>query len=288
MTSLRRWGVMAPLALITLAPWSADAGDRLLATGGVMQVEGAAGGGLAPWALIAGLGTRDQIGGAAFCTRVEPSDFSLLTCGAAAGFYDRVELSFAEQTFDLGTTVPGEEITQRIVGLKIRVLGDAIFDQDSWAPQIAIGAQFKHNEDFDFVPQLLGAHDDSDIDLYIAATKVWLAGLGGRTTLLNGALRATRGNQLGLLGFGGDRRDSYSLVPELSAAVFVHDHVVLGAEYRVKPDNLGVFREEDFWDAFLAVIPTKRVSVTVAYVDLGDIADKPSQRGWYLSLQASY
>ena len=35
---------------------------KLLLTGGVTQVEGAAGGGLAPWAVIGGQGTRDQVG----------------------------------------------------------------------------------------------------------------------------------------------------------------------------------------------------------------------------------
>ena len=38
------------------------AGDRLIATSGVSQIEGAAGGGLVPWAVIAGYGTRDQFG----------------------------------------------------------------------------------------------------------------------------------------------------------------------------------------------------------------------------------
>lgn len=36
---------------------------KLLATGGVSQVEGAGGGGLSTWALITGYGTRDAVGG---------------------------------------------------------------------------------------------------------------------------------------------------------------------------------------------------------------------------------
>ena len=35
---------------------------KLTATGGVSQVEGAGGGGLTPWALITGYGTRDSYG----------------------------------------------------------------------------------------------------------------------------------------------------------------------------------------------------------------------------------
>jgi len=264
------------------------AGDRLLATGGVTQIEGAAGGGLTPWALIAGLGTRDQIGASGFCTSVEPDDFKLTSCGVSIGIRDRVELSYARQEFALGTTVPDESIRQDVFGIKVKVFGDAVFAQDSPWPQIAIGAQYKDNKDFAFVPTLLGARDGSDIDYYVAATKIWLAGIGGRTTLLNGTLRATRANQLGILGFGGDRKGAYSAQPELSTAMFVTDHIVVGAEYRMKPDNLSVFREDDYWDAFVAFIPFKNVSLTIAHADLGNIADKDRQRGWYASLQASF
>lgn len=267
---------------------TAAAGDRLLATGGVMQVEGAAGGGVVPWAFIAGLGTRDQFGVSAFCTRVEPEDFDLRSCGIALGMFDRVEVSFAQQKFDLGTTVPGFDIEQRIAGLKVRVFGDAVFAENPWLPQLAVGALFKKNQDYDFIPKALGAREDSGVDYYVAATKVWLAGVAGRTTLLNATLRATQANQFGILGFGGDREDGYSLMPEVSGALFLGDHWVAGAEYRAKPDNLSVFKEEDCWDVFVAWIPVKYASLTLAHADLGNIADKPDQKGWYLSLQGSF
>lgn len=277
--------VLPPLLAASAAE---AAGDRLLATGGVMQLEGAAGGGIVPWALIAGLGTRDQVGVSGFCTQVEPDDFRLTSCGLGVGVFDRVELSFARQKFDLGTTVPGESIRQDIFSAKYKLLGDAVYDQDSWIPQVAIGLQYKRNRDYDFVPALLGAKDDAGIDYYVSATKVYLAGPLGRTWLLNATLRATKGNQLGILGFGGDRDDGYQFEPEVSAAVFLHDHLVLGAEYRAKPDNLSVFKEDDFWDGFVAWIPHKSVSLTLAYADLGNIADKADQRGLYASLQLSY
>ena len=279
----------AILASLMLGAAAAQAGgDRLLATGGVMQVEGSAGGGLTPWALIAGLGTDEQIGGSAFCTQVQPQKFSLRACGLAVGIRDRVEISFAAQRFDLDEIIAGESIGQKVFGVKVRLFGDAVFDQDRWLPQIAIGAQYKKNDDFDFVPALLGARDDADTDLYLAATKVWLAGPFSRTWLINGTLRATRGNQLGILGFGGDQRDSRSVNAELSAVVFLSDDVVAGVEYRQKPDNLGSFREDDYADVFAAWFPVKNFSVTAAYADLGQIAMMTGQRGWYLSLQGSF
>jgi len=261
--------------------------DRLLATGGVMQVEGSAGGGLVPWALIAGLGTDEQIGGSAWCTNVRPQKFELRSCGLAVGFHDRVELSFASQRFDLDEIIPGQSISQKVFGAKFRLLGDAVYDQDRWYPQVSIGLHHKKNDDFAFVPALLGAREDSDTDFYVAATKVYLAGPFSRTWLLNATVRATRGNQMGLLGFGGDRKESRSLNGEFSAAMFVTDTFVAGAEYRQKPDNLSSFREGDGWDLFTAWFPSKHLSVTAAYADLGRIAMMSGQHGWYLSLQGS-
>ena len=79
-------------------PWFKS--GRLLATTGVNQVEGAGGGGLVPWAVITGYGTRDAIGGNVHGTVVRTGNYMLSTVGAAAGLYDRVELSYARQWFD--------------------------------------------------------------------------------------------------------------------------------------------------------------------------------------------
>jgi hypothetical protein len=267
---------------------ASHAGNRLLATGGVAQVEGSAGGGLTPWALIAGLGTDHQTGASAFCTAVSPQAFELSSCGLAVGYHDRVELSFARQRFDLDKVLPDTAIYQSVVGAKVKLRGDAVFDQDRWYPQLAAGLQYKKNSSFDFVPALLGARDDSDIDYYLAATKVFLAGPFSRTWLVNATLRATRANQMGLLGFGGDRNDGRKLVGEGSVAAFLSDSVVLGSEYRQKPDNLRSFHEDDYWDVFSAWFPTKNVSLTAAYADLGRIAMKDDQHGWYLSMQGLF
>lgn len=43
---------------------------KLLATGGVSELEGAGGGGLTPWALISGYGTRDSYGANLHATTV--------------------------------------------------------------------------------------------------------------------------------------------------------------------------------------------------------------------------
>ena len=274
--------------LIAAGIGSAAGQGRILATGGVTQLEGAAGAGLVPWALIAGYGTRDEIGVTASATYVDVDDFRLRVASAAVGIDDRVEVSFARQRFGLGSTVPGRSIEQDVAGLKVRVIGDAVFDQDRWLPQVAVGAQYKHNRDFDFVPRALGARRASGLDLYVAATKLFLGGLAGRNVLVNGTVRATKANQLGLLGFGGDLNERYRIVFEGSAALFVTDRVGIGYEYRQKPNNLSAFREQAYHDLFVAWLPSKRIALTAAFVQLGRVADKPDQKGVYLSAQASF
>lgn len=264
------------------------AGGRLAATGGVSEVEGAAGGGIVPWALIAGSGTRDEIGASAFVTNLAIDNFHLRARGVAVGLYDKVELSYAEQKLGLGSTVPGKSIEQEIVGAKWRVAGDAVFEPDRWLPQIAVGLQYKRNRDFDLVPKALGAKRASGTDFYAAATKLHFAALAGRNVLWNTTLRATKANQMGLLGFGGDLNDRYQLRFEGSAGVFLNDAVVLGIEYRAKPNNLSVFREEPFKDVFVAYVPNKHVAVTAAAAQLGQIANRRNEQGAYLSLQISY
>lgn len=262
--------------------------SRLPGTGGVQQVEGAAGGGLVPWALVAGLGSDQAIGASAFLTRVDTGDYVLDSFGLAVGMFDRLEISAARLELDIGAVLPGESLRLEVWGAKLRLLGDAVYDQDRWWPQLAAGVQYKSARDYAGVPALLGARRGSDVDWYLAATKLYLGGVLGRNLLLNATARRSRANQLGLLGFGGDLGDRAVWRPEASAALFLHETLAVGAEYRWKPDQLGAFREQAFRDVFVAWIPQRHVSATAAWVDLGEVAGLRGQRGWYLSLQLAF
>ena len=276
------------LASLAAAPAAARDG-RLLATGGAIQVEGAAGGGIVPWAVLAGYGTRDEDGGTAFYTRVDTGDYALDAYGAAYTFRNRLELSVARQRFDLGElqrrlSLPWDALEQDIYGAKLRLGGDLVYTR---MPQLSLGVQHKRLRD-GTLPLALGAGDDRGTDVYLSASKLFLAGPGGRQLLLSGTLRSTAANQLGLLGHGGDRKGGRSLVFEGSAALVLDPSWVVGLEYRQKPDNLGFAREDDWMDAFVGWFPNKHVAVVAAWADLGGIATLDGQRGAYLSLQLSY
>jgi hypothetical protein len=162
------------------------------------------------------------------------------------------------------------------------VLGDAVYDQDTWMPQVALGVQFK-KADRGAVIGLLGGRDDQGVDWYLAATKVLL----NESVVLNGTVRATKANQTGLLGFGGPDSNSYHDEFEGSAGVLLSKRLLVGAEYRSKPDNLGL-KEDDWWDVFAAYAVSKNLSITAGYANLGEIATFGGQHGLYLSLQAGF
>ncbi|MGE5452368.1 MAG: DUF3034 family protein [Acidobacteriota bacterium] len=280
-----------------MAVWgaTAHAGDRLLGTGGVNTLEGAAGGGLVPWATITGTGSANQIGGTAYATRVQmPSQYRLDVVGSSVGWYDKVELSLAKWSFGLADVQPGKSIEMKVLGGKVKLLGDAVYDQDVWMPQISVGAQYKINEDEDLVKSL-GAKSSRGLDLYATATKLWLGAAAGRNVIGTFTSRLTKANQFGLLGFGGPARSTHLIKFEGSLGVMLRDDLVLGAEFRNKPNNLSMgdaatdgLREESAKDVFLAWFPCRGGSVTAAWTSLGNIVGKSAQNGWYLSGQLNY
>lgn len=277
------------LAGTVLWPLLSSAGDRLVATGAVSTIEGTAGGGLVPMAVLSSYATRNESGLAAFASFATTGDYDLSVAGVSYNWHNRLEVSLARQRLDLETLgpllgMPDAVIRQNVVGAKLRLTGNLIYTR--W-PQISFGAQYKHNLDFT-IPQVAGAEDDDGVDYYVSATKLYLAGLFDRNLLLNATLRATRANQTGLVGFGGDLNDDYELQLETSAGLFLNQHWIVGFEYRQKPDNLSFASEGDWKDLFVAWFPSKHVAVTGAWIDLGDVATLKNQSGWYLSLQASF
>lgn len=301
---------IVPLAFATvpvLAQSSTHSG-KLLLTGGVSSIDGAAGGGLTPWAVTGGYGTTREFGGSAFATRVKTQDYALTDYGIAVAYDDRVELSLAHQDFDTGPVggalagVLGDpsfndlKLKQDIVGLKVRVAGDAVLDSDGWMPQIAVGLQYKkaHPGPLADVLTAFGAKD-SGTDVYVSATKLFL----GQGVLVNLTLRATKANQNGLLGFGATDHDSYRVQPEVSLAYLFSKRIAAGIEYRSKPDNFrdntalgaGALKEDDWADVFVAWAPCKNFSLTAAYVDLGKIVPgvvTRRQTGAYVSAQIAF
>ncbi len=265
------------LPLLFLSPLvNADSGSRLIASGGIAGFEGTAGGGITPWAFIGGYTSKEEISYSANVQYLSLNDYSLTTAGAGISLFDRVEISIQRQRLDISagltsnvfalltegavTNANSTTIDQDIVGAKVKLFGDGVFTQNSWAPQIALGAQYKKNRDVDSslslpdgtvplpeigVPLLLGAKDDSGTDIYLSATKLWLGIPSGYNLLTNLTARYTKANVFGLLGFGAEGNDNAKVEWEGSVAVLVSPTTAIGTEFRTQTNRLGGLAEED-------------------------------------------
>lgn len=267
--------------------WSVAAGaadGRLRGSGGLISIDGAAGGGLVPWATIAGHNERGQWDLLASASVVDTGDFDLRSGAVALGWGNRAELSLARLSLGLDELVargafPDTRLDTDIIGAKLRLGGDLIY---GWAPQFAAGLQWRRSRDAELVA-MSSAEDDRGVDVYLSASKLWIDGLAGRRTLASLTLRSTSAHQLGLAGFS-DRR---SLVLEGSFAVFVHPDWLVGVEYRGKPDRLELASEDDWADLFVAWLPTRHWQLALGHVDLGTIGGLSGQRGYYLGFTGS-
>ncbi len=259
-----------------------------LAHAAVTEVEGAAGGGIVPWALLA-----PSTPTASF-TYVNTGDYSLTSLGVSGTVFKRLELSYARQAFNTESVGLGT-INVDTFGAKVKLL-----DMSAMLPQVAVGVMYKVNEDRS---KLVAGHvpfrNDTGVDTYVAATKVLK--VAGKNVLVDATVRMTKANQLGILGFGatgaGNSND-YSANFEGSAGLFVTAHTIVGAEYRMKPNNFAGsgLKENNWWDVFFAYIPNPHFSITAAYANLGDIVQPvcnggkcgAREKGLYLQVQANY
>jgi hypothetical protein len=221
-------------------------------------------------------------------------------------------------------TPSGTDIEMDIYGAKLRLFGDAVFAQDSWLPQVAVGVQHKRNRDFGSgvmvpylgdvgIPALLGAHVMPTAPTTTSRQPRSFLGVpAGRNLILNGTLRATKANAFGLLGFGrevinpldGERLDgsnSYRLEYEARPRLFLTpDRLLLEPNTEPSPIGCPISRswacwarpiwrkEDDVYDFFLAWLPSKNVAVTAAWVHLGNLPFQSNSNAAYLSLQLSF
>ncbi len=273
---------LATVALIIVGSLGHADNGKILATSGVGPIEGGAGGGIIPWAMLSGYATRDEVGLSATMSEADVKDYTLSSHGVALGLYDRVETSFSQLRFQNKTN--SVDIKQNILGIKTRLYGDALYG--TW-PQFSLGLQHKSLLD-KAVANSLGARDTKGTDIYLSTAKIWLAGPLMRTALLNANLRYSKANQLGLLGYGTKSSDHADILFEVAAALFIHRRIAVGLEYREKPDNINNVKEEDWQDVFIAYFPSKSLSITLAYLQLGEIATLKDQTGTYFSIQGSF
>lgn len=264
-------------------------GQRTLGTSGLSSLEGSSGGGIASWATIGGYGSKKSMGMAFHYSYVSLTNYTDQNVGAVMGFYDRVEISYSHNFFRTGSTGRklgighGYQFDLDTGGIKVRLFGHVL--DKTLLPQVAVGAMYKHDGDSRVIHAVGSKHADG-ADVYIAATKLFpKIGL-----LVDTTMRLTKGNQWGILGFGGDRNDNY--YPQFEGSLgylpsFIPG-LVVGVEYRTKPRNQNFTPESNWFDVYASYFVNKHLNITAAYVSLGTIATYRNQTGAYVSLQTGF
>ncbi len=266
----------------------------LLASGAqaaVTNIDGQAGGGLVPWALLSS-------GPTVALTHIGTSNLNINSVAVNTSFSNLVEVSYARNMLNVsGSTLGGNNVDNvDNFGLKVK-----LNDMSDAMPQFALGLVYKKvngNLYNNVLSPALGINN-SGTDVYAAASKI--VNIGGKNVLLNGVLRASKANQLGLLGFGGGNaagaKTGYSLKPEVSAEIFAADNVIVGAEYRAQPSNSTaatnpVLQQNSAYDFNIVYVANKNFTLTAAYVSLGQVApgviNTNRQNGMFLQGQVNF
>lgn len=245
--------VVMLLSALALASTTAQAGvydvGKVLATSGVSVTDGAAGGGITPWAVIAGYETNQGINGAMHYTYTYLPNYTLSSLGASIGFYDRLELSYAYDILPTGSTFNtvgllantlsgtgaaadtgiepfNTSIRMDVFGAKLRLFGESIYDSDNLIPQVSLGGFYKVNHNKALLNTLL-ADKSKDYEAYLVATKIFFP----LDLLVSATVRYTSANQTGLTGFGGPNKSKREFRPEVSMAYLLAKNTAIGAEY---------------------------------------------------------
>lgn len=240
------------MSLFSASSWAQFGGSKVLLTGGVGMIDGAGGGGITPWAVISGYGTRDEINGGIRFTFAELPSYQLNTLGVQVGFYDRLELSYTHSTLPTGGTFDtvglaldvlnadgagiepfNTTIKMHVYGAKLRLFGDAVYNTQSLIPQVAIGGFYKDNENENLL-KTLQANKAKDYEVYLSATKIFFP----ISTLFNVTARYSSANQTGLTGFGGGDENNREVRFEGSIAHLLNKRTAIGVEYAQHGDNL--------------------------------------------------
>ncbi len=213
----------------------------------------------------------------------------------------RLELGYAYMNFDMGdlpddieaatsVRISDESVDMHTINARLMLLAEGEFGK-SWIPAVTAGIHFKNNTTVNDIDRELGGTlgsigiaDDNGLDYTIHASKMFT--VTPRPVIVNLGLRSTEGAHTGLLGFTDDRK----VVFEGSVAVLVTSRLILGAEYRQKPDEYTpveglIAEEDDWWTVEAGYILSPNATIAVGYGHFGNILNHKANDSFGVALK---
>ncbi len=226
---------------------------------------------------------------------------SLTSLTATETLLGRLEIGYAWSHFEMGdlpddiaaatgVSISDDAVDMHVINARLMVLSEGAFDQ-TWMPAVTLGAHYKNNVTVSDIDGELGGaltgigiDDDEGIDFTIHVTKMITA--TPRPVILTAALRATEGAHTGLLGF----TDDMKVVFEGSVAVLATSRLILGAEYRQKPNEYEpipglIAREDDWWTVEAGYIINSHMTAAVGYGHFGNILNHKANDSFGVALK---
>ncbi|HEY5909515.1 MAG TPA: DUF3034 family protein [Verrucomicrobiae bacterium] len=222
--------------------------------------------------------------------------------------WKRLELGFAYDRYDLGDlpkdilATTGVNLDEQTVSLynfsaRLQILKENEFDQ-KWLPALTTGAHFKYNSTYSSLDSQLGGAlsssgitDDTAVDFTLYASK--LLTFLPRPVLIEAGGRATRGVELGLVGF----TPGYSFLFEGNIAVFLTDRLILAAEYRQQPNDYKpiaaggqtlVGASGDWWTIDAAYVINNHWTIAAGYGHFGQVLNHEANGVWGLTTKYEF
>jgi len=171
--------------------------------------------------------------------------------GAALTLFERLELSYGYEVI----APTGHNIKKSNVGAKLLLLPENIGGY-KFIPAVSAGAIWKYTTP-------TANADSSGSDYYIVATKL-VTELPLPVLLSAGAL-STKGRATGVFGYDDDR----DITGFANVDVLPLSNVAVGVEYK-QGAHFSDFKNADYWDAHVAWLANKNLSLVGAYVNAGD------------------
>ena len=210
--------------------------------------------------------------------------------------WGRIELGYALNHLDLGDlprdiraatgiNTINDSVYMHNFNARLQLLKEGDFKK-SWMPALTLGLHYKKNEDTDIIDSRLGGaftsigiEDNDGVDVTLFASKM-IKSLP-RPLMLNAGVRSTKAAQMGLLGFTGERETVF----EGNFGVLALDNLVIGGEYRQKPDEYDeitglIAEEDDWWDGYITYIANDHLTMSVAYIHFGDLLNHEANSAW--------
>ena len=205
--------------------------------------------------------------------RLGSKDIDWNALGASLTILDRLELSYGYEAVAIGGVA---NIHKNNAGAKLNLVPENAGGY-SFVPAVSVGAIYKKTSEV-VVPN----SDDHGVDFYAVATK--LITQTPLPILISGGALSSSEYVTGVAGFDSDRK----ITGFANVDVILPLNIAAGVEFK-EGEKYDTFENANYWDAHLAWIANKNLTLVAAYVNTGSATSTTAYGlGQGLVLSAQY